>query len=171
MRRIGEKQPFLTTRYVAHPHADELRAVSDLLDEHPEVLDVVHADLVQGRSSRLGRRGLSAEQVIRVAIVQRLRGFASLANLDAVKKLGVNEVMFHKKKGPSDTSAMTSTPKVHRTLWRFRAGIEGCISWLKRSFGLRRSTWSGMAGFCRYVWSSVVTANLLNIARRRLAAA
>lgn len=95
-------------------------------------------------------------------------GFASLANLDAIKKLGVPEVMFHRKGKMTDTSVMTSTPEVHKALWRFRAGVEGCISFLKRCFGLRRANWRGRAGFDRFVRASIFTANLLTVARLRL---
>ena len=56
-----------------------------------------------------------------------------------------------------------------RTLKRFRAGIESGISWLKRSFGLTRCTWKGFRSFKCYVLASVVAANLLTMARKKLA--
>ncbi len=95
-------------------------------------------------------------------------GFANLANLAGLKELGVPEVMFHRKGKLTDTAAMTSTPQVHKALWRFRAGVEGCISFLKRCFGLRRANWRGRAGFERFVRASIFTANLLTVARLRL---
>ena len=48
------------------------------------------------------------------------------------------------------------------------AGIEANISVLKRAFGLRRCNWSGWEGFQQYVWSSVVSYNLLVLARLKL---
>ncbi len=98
-------------------------------------------------------------------------GFSSVANLAEIKEMGVSEVMFHRKATLLDISAMTSTPEIHRALWRFRAGVEGCVSFLKRCFGLRRATWRGRAGFHRFVRASILTANLLTIARLRLKSA
>ena len=54
---------------------------------------------------------------------------------------------------------------------RVRAGIEGVLSFLSRCFGLARCTWKGLAHFKSYVWGSVVSANLLILARHRLARA
>ena len=50
---------------------------------------------------------------------------------------------------------------VYRQLRRFRTGIEGCISMLKRVFGLRRRTWKGGAHFQQYVGLSITSLNLL----------
>ena len=79
--------------------------------------------------------------------------------------------MFHRKGWLTDTSLMTSTPEVHRALWCFRAGVEGCVSFLKRCFGLRRALWRGREGFDRFVRASILSANLLTIARLRLRSA
>ena len=51
---------------------------------------------------------------------------------------------------------------------RFRAGIEGSISFLKRCFGLVRIRFKGFKGFCRGVGLSVFCHNLLTMARRDL---
>jgi len=98
-------------------------------------------------------------------------GFTSMDNLQELKEMGVAEVMFHRKGVLVDTSLMTSTPQVHKALWRFRAGVEGCISFLKRCFGLRRANWKGRSGFDRFVHASILTANLLTMARLRLKSA
>lgn len=55
--------------------AKELRALSEILDTVPQVLDEVHADLLQGRRANTGRRGLSAEQVLRCAVLKQYREF------------------------------------------------------------------------------------------------
>lgn len=65
---------------------------------------------------------------------------------------------------------MTSSDRIYKKLRNFRAGIEGVISFLKRTFGLERCTWSGFASFRAYVHSSLLACNLLVIARRVLAA-
>ena len=54
---------------------------------------------------------------------------------------------------------------------RFRAGIEGTISFLKRSFGLSRCVFKGFRGFCRFVGGAVFCHNLLTMVRADLAAA
>lgn len=97
-------------------------------------------------------------------------GFASKDNLKAIKGLGVKDVMFHKKRGMA-IADMVKSSWVYRQLKRFRAGIEGNISFLKRCFGLTRCTWKSLKGFKSYVWGSIVSANLLIFARHRMAAA
>lgn len=91
-------------------------------------------------------------------------GYASIANLAGAKALGLMEVAFQKKKGLSIT-AMASSEKVYRKLCDFRAGIEGNISELKRTYGLKRSLWRGLPGFMANVWSGIVSYNLVRIAR------
>jgi IS5 family transposase len=95
-------------------------------------------------------------------------GFASKSNLAEIKALGVKDVCFHKKCGIKITEMAKST-WVYKRLRNFRAGIEGSISYLKRSFGLRRCTWSGLRSFKAYAWASVITANLLLMSRHLLA--
>jgi len=94
-------------------------------------------------------------------------GFASKANLAQLKELGVQDVMFSKKRG-LEVQDMAKSPGVYRGLRRFRAGIEAGISFLKRCFGLDRCTWRGLASFKTYTWASIVSANLLMLARHAL---
>ena len=91
-------------------------------------------------------------------------GFASKKNLSEIKGMGVKDVSFSKKCGLKIADMAKST-WVYKKLRDFRAGIEGIISFLKRSFGMRRCTWRGLSSFKAYAWSSVVTANLLMMAR------
>jgi IS5 family transposase len=97
-------------------------------------------------------------------------GFASKANVVAIKDKGVKDVAFKKKRG-LEISEMVKSTWVYKQLTNFRAGIEGGISFLKRCFGLDRCTWRGLEHFKSYVWGSVVSVNLLLMARRRMAAA
>jgi IS5 family transposase len=96
-------------------------------------------------------------------------GFASRDNLASLREdFGVEEVAFHKRRGLTEAE-MASSHAVYRQLRRFRAGIEGNISWLKDSLALRRCRWrSGIEGFKAYVYGAVVSANLLKMARHRL---
>jgi transposase, IS5 family len=105
----------------------------------------------------------------RVPVQAALDGaFASKDNLDKARKLGVTDVAFSKKRG-LEITAMVRSSWIYRKLRNFRAGIEGLISFLKRGFGLRRCTWRGAESFATYVHASVVTANLLTLARHLLA--
>ncbi len=90
--------------------------------------------------------------------------FASGPNLKDIKKLGVQDVVFSKGRHLK-ISDMAKSTWVYRNLRRFRAGIEGCISFLKRTFGLDRCTWRTLPSFKSYVWSSVISCNLLLMAR------
>ena len=95
-------------------------------------------------------------------------GFASKANLALAKsKPGLKDVAFAKKCGLTIES-MVSSSWVYKQLRRFRAGIEGCISMLKRVFGLDRSHWKGWQHFQQYLQLSTLSYNLLVLARLRL---
>ena len=87
-------------------------------------------------------------------------GFASRDNLRLAKGQGVKDVMFAKKRGLGIVDMVRSL-WVYKKLRNFRAGIEANISRLKRSFGLDRSNWQGWPGFRQYVWSAVVSYNVL----------
>lgn len=63
--------------------------------------------------------------------------FASTANRDLLKNAGVEELTFSKNLSMS-LDSLVSSRRVHRQLLRFRAGIEGCISFLKRVFSFSR---------------------------------
>jgi len=95
-------------------------------------------------------------------------GFTSKANLDAIKAKGVEDVAFSKARSFS-IADMVRSSSVYKKLRDFRAGIEATISFLKRVFGLDRCTWRSLPSFKSYVWSSIVTFNLLVIARHELA--
>ena len=97
-------------------------------------------------------------------------GFASRVNLKGLKDLGVEDVAFSKRCGLAITE-MVASSWVYKRLRNFRAGIEAYISFLKRCFGLSRCSWKGWASFGAYVWSSVVSVNLLIIARHKIATA
>jgi transposase, IS5 family len=94
-------------------------------------------------------------------------GFTSKPNLAALKAQGVRDVAFSKRRD-LEIGDMTRSTRIYRQLRHFRAGIEGVISWLKRVFGLDRCTWRSLASFHAYVWSSILSCNLLVLARHLL---
>ncbi len=101
--------------------------------------------------------------------------FASKENLATIKGkevegTKVQDVVFSKKRG-LEIEQMARSASIYQELRNFRAGIEGLISYLKRGFGLKRCVWKSWESFKSYVWSSIVAANLLLIARSRLSSA
>jgi IS5 family transposase len=128
--------------------------------------------------------GNPADSTLAVGMIQRHRslygevpsevvfdgGFASRENLEELKAMGVGEVAFSKHRG-LELNEMVSSSWLLKWLRNFRAGIESGISFLKRCFGLSRCLWRGFASFKAYVWGSILSANLLSLARHRMAAA
>jgi IS5 family transposase len=94
-------------------------------------------------------------------------GFASKMNLTEIKALGVEDVAFSKSPGLT-LGEMVRNSWVYKRLRDFRAGIEGNISFLKRIFGLDRCTWRSWTSFQSYVWGSILSFNLLVLARHLL---
>jgi IS5 family transposase len=95
-------------------------------------------------------------------------GFASKDNLNKAKEKQIKDVCFAKKRG-LEAEDMCRSQWVYNRLRRFRAGIESGISWVKRCFGMTRCTWKGLRSFKSYVWASIVSANLLTLARKQSA--
>ena len=95
-------------------------------------------------------------------------GFSSGANVADIKAMGVTDVAFSKHVG-LEVTEMAKSPWVFRKLRNFRAGIEAGISFLKRTFRLDRCNWSGVESFGAYVWGSVLSCNVLVVARHLLA--
>jgi IS5 family transposase len=91
-------------------------------------------------------------------------GFTSTANIATARNLGVKHASFAKK-GSIDVTPGTRSPK----LQRFRAGVEGIISFTKRCFGFDRCTWRGYRSVHAYAWASVLCTNLLLMARITMA--
>lgn len=86
--------------------------------------------------------------------------YASQANVRSARALGAKRTVFNKPAGLG-LHDMGVKQKTFDALRDFRAGVEGNISELKRAFGLSRATWKGHDGFLAYVWSSVVSYNLV----------
>ncbi len=91
-------------------------------------------------------------------------GYASQANVVAGRAHGVKQVVFHKPVNVTLT-AMGVKSKTFQALKHFRAGVEGNISELKRAFGASKARWKGHDGFKAFVWASVLSYNLVRLAR------
>jgi transposase, IS5 family len=77
MRQVYHAQLPLACRG-SHPRSAELTEMSRLLDANRGALKTVHADLLRIRKAdaKRGRKGMSAEQVVRVAIVKQMLGLS-----------------------------------------------------------------------------------------------
>lgn len=84
--------------------------------------------------------------------------------ISEAKALGIKAVGLPKKRGMV-VEEMTGSECIYKKLKRFRAGIEGNISMLKRVFGLDRCTWKGLEHFQSYVMSAVLAYNFKLFAR------
>jgi IS5 family transposase len=79
MRQARKTQYSLRENWLDLEHAQELQAMSLLLDEHPKIAELVLQDLRGGSgllSATGGAEGLSAEQVLRVLLVKQMNGFS-----------------------------------------------------------------------------------------------
>lgn len=91
-------------------------------------------------------------------------GYASQDNVTRARASGVKRAVFNKRVGLS-YHQMGVKKKTFDVLKSFRAGIEGNISELKRAFGMDRANWKGHEGFKAYVWSAVLSYNLIRMVR------
>jgi IS5 family transposase len=77
MRKKQQDQMPLMMTSIDHPRAEELKRISEILDQYRIMSEMVWQDLTcQGQKSESGARGMSAEQVLRAAIVKQTEGFS-----------------------------------------------------------------------------------------------
>lgn len=88
------------------------------------------------------------------------RRYFSAANQEMALGKGVQKVAIPKPGRLNQERQELQREPWFRKLLRFRAGIEGCLSTLLRSFGLKRCLWKGWQSFKAYVGVSVLTYNL-----------
>lgn len=86
-------------------------------------------------------------------------GFASTENAEYALDRGVVNVSFSKRVSRAIERLLPGRA-LQKLLLKFRAGVEGIISALKRGVGLGRCLWKGWESFQSYVWSSLVAHNL-----------
>jgi len=76
MRETRSAQTSLFEEYSNHEYGVRLRKLSEILDRHPGILDMVTADLIGPSVSAVGRIGLSAKSVLRCLVLRQQRGFS-----------------------------------------------------------------------------------------------
>jgi IS5 family transposase len=76
MRR-SDAQLFFVPAGIAHPHAAELAKISEIIDTHPRMAELVTQDLLRGLSNpETGARGLTGDQVLRILLVKQMNQFS-----------------------------------------------------------------------------------------------
>lgn len=78
MRKRILKQLRIVEPSIDHEHAKELHGIRDIIYQHPEISDMVYADLVRDLDDPgAGRQGMmSAEQVLKVMLIKQMNGFS-----------------------------------------------------------------------------------------------
>ena len=127
----------------------------DVLEESP-------ADSALLKPAVRGHRKLFRKRLKAVAAD---RGFYSQANEDWLKGSGVKQASIPKRGKISEERRRYQKQPWFRRLKRFRAGIEGRISLLKRKFGLKRSQMRGSSGTNTWVGQGIFTYNLWQAGR------
>jgi len=62
---------------IDHPQAEELNAISCILDRNPIIYDLAMQDLsFASKKSKAGAKGMTAEQIVRAAIVKQMFEFS-----------------------------------------------------------------------------------------------
>ena len=76
MRKNSKKQLPLVAPVVDHPQATELEQISRILDQNATINDLVLQDLSDNTKVNAGAQGMSAEQVLRAAVVKQMFQFS-----------------------------------------------------------------------------------------------
>ena len=76
MCKKREKQRPLSPQWPDHQLAQELKMISRILDDHPQTLELIVQDLSDRVDSSVGAPGLTAEQVLRCAVIKQLHQFS-----------------------------------------------------------------------------------------------
>lgn len=97
------------------------------------------------------------------------RGFHTAANERRASEAGVRCVALPKPGGQSAARRAWERRPAFRRAHRFRAGVEGRISLLKRTFGLRRCRYHGRTGMERWVGWGILAHNLRQISKTLVA--
>ncbi len=71
MRETRVAQASIFENYSEHEFGVRLKALSSLVDQHPEILSLVAKDLVADSATKVGRIGLSAESIFRCLLLKQ----------------------------------------------------------------------------------------------------
>ena len=122
MRRKFNPQINLFTSVTSNAISKELKYISQIIDANPQLRDLIYQDLVRAKRHDTGREGLTAEQVLRSAVLKQYR------------QLSYEELSFHLE----DSSAF-------RTFSRLDMGQYPCKSILQENIkSLTEDTWEAI---------------------------
>ena len=76
MRKARVAQASIFESYSKHELGVRLKLLSDLLDQHPDILSLVTPDLVDESVANVGRDGLSAESIFRCLLLKQQLGLS-----------------------------------------------------------------------------------------------
>lgn len=72
MRETRNAQPSIFDFYAEHEHAQQLREMSEMLDEHPIILTLVKQDFDKKQVANTGAYGLSLESILRCLLLKQI---------------------------------------------------------------------------------------------------
>ena len=72
MRQSRHAQLSILDFYVKHEHAQQLSALSDLLDNHPIILTLINRDFAKRETANTGACGLSMETIFRCLLLKQI---------------------------------------------------------------------------------------------------
>lgn len=76
MRVTRTAQSSIFEMFSEHEYGIQLKRLSEMLDQHPQLVDIVAGDLVDSSLNATGRMGLSAESTLRCLLLKQQFGFS-----------------------------------------------------------------------------------------------
>ena len=128
----------------------------EVYEKRPDDREILIA-AVQKHERRLGRTP---------RLVAADAGFSSAANERALEAMGVARVSIPNYATRDPERRGRQKQRWFKRGQKWRTGVEGRISVLKRRHGLRRSRYRGLDGMRRWVGLGVIADNLINIGNR-----
>jgi hypothetical protein len=136
MRKNSEKQMPLMPPKIDHPQAEELNAISCILDRNPIIYDLAMQDLsCSVKKSKAGAKGMTAEQVVRAAIVKQMFEFSykdlafHLIDSVSLRRFCFIGIADNKRHGgrPLKVRSREKTPPRRKKIPFFRLTIDGFL--------------------------------------------
>ena len=128
----------------------------EVCEKRPDDREIL-IEAVQEHERRLGRTP---------RLVAADAGFSSAANEQALEAMGVARVSIPNYATRDAVRRGRQKQRWFKRGQKWRSGVEGRISVLKRRHGLRRSRYPGLDGMRRWVGLGVIADNLINIGNR-----
>ena len=126
MRETRTAQQSIFQSETDHEIAHELKRMSDWLDDHPELLDLVAQDVRSGKGSTRGRGGMTIESILRCAILKQYRqvDYRTLAFYLRDSVSFVEFARLEPNRGPSKSTLQTLISAIRSQTWE---ALQRCI--------------------------------------------